>query len=55
MSDERRRLPEDVDARELAYQIEAFVEQTSLTSAEFEDLHKAWAVVESHAAGDDDE
>ena len=42
------------DARELADDIEAYVEQTTLSAEEFETLHDAWAVLDTHAEFDDD-
>ena len=42
------------DARELADRIEAYVEQTTLTSEEFETLREAWEVLDTHAEFDED-
>jgi len=40
------------DARILADALEDYVENTSLTTEEYERLHAAWEVVDTHAAND---
>ena len=42
------------DPRDLADRVEAYVEQTILTTEEFETLREAWEVLDAHAEFDDD-